>query len=128
MAMAQVLRSIFGSRRNRGNVRSLRRMARSRARARRMRAFGRSAGRSMVRSAPRRAMRAGSRSSYRFTGPWRHRRGAGFGRVGLLASIGALILGSIFGGRQYMNRPKHRIGSRDVSHSKERTNVPPADY
>ncbi len=130
--MAQVLRSVFGrrmarrgvgrmarSRVGRSGIRSIGRMARSRA--------GRSAGRSIGRSAGRRMMRSCSGGLFNF-GKRGHRRGAGGGRMGLLASLGALVLGGIFGGRRYMNRSNHRIGGRDVSRSQGRQNVPTADY
>lgn len=125
--MAQVLRSVFGSRIGRGGARSLGRAARSRVGRGNMRSIGRMArsraGRSVIGAYGRRMGRPGVGLFGR-----RHHRRSGVGRFGLLASLGALVLGGIFGGRRLMNRQNHRIGSQDVSRSQSYRNTPTSDY
>lgn len=116
--MAQVLRSVFGGR---IGTRSLGRMARSRRGARSIGRIARArAGRNVM--GGRRMARSGGLFGRRY-----HRR-SGVGRFGLLASLGALVLGGIFGGRRLMNRQSHRIGSQDVSRSQSYRSTPTSDY
>lgn len=124
--MAQVLRGVFGNRVGRGGARSLGRMARSRRGIRAVRKGRHRRARNLGRAFSTRVGRSGGRRLRGF-GTRGYRR-AGFGRVGLLASLGALVLGGILGGRRYMKRGNPRIGSRDVSRSQRHPNVPTADY